>query len=223
MATLRGAYGGGEIKGSLGGITFQGSPFGTTIRTRTVPVNPNTPAQVAARSGFANASARWSLTLTAAQRQGWEDYASETPIPDRFGELRTVGGRRMYLRFNAAATILGASFIDTAPATPGVAPAATLVLAGDTTDGIRATGWDIEPPAISIVLVRQGLPVSQARNFYKSPFVTNQLVFPTVIFPVVLVPPAGVAVGQRWFFASRVFQGDAKVSFRTIQRVDILT
>jgi len=64
MAIVRGAFGGGQIKGSIAGNTFQQSPYGTVIRNRTVPVNPNTTFQVQVRTGFNSMSDYWQNTLT---------------------------------------------------------------------------------------------------------------------------------------------------------------
>src|SRR3989304_3510336 len=102
MALIRGAFGGGQIKGSIAGVTFQQGPYGTVIRNRTVPVNPNSTFQVLIRSAFDNISTRWVTFLTNSQRDAWNAYAAQTPLPDRFGTPVATRGRQMYIRSNVA-------------------------------------------------------------------------------------------------------------------------
>lgn len=223
MAIARGPWGGAQVKGSLSSLVFQGGTHGQVVRARTVPVNPNTPKQVLIRSSMAVASAAWTNTLTAAERQAWSDYSTGTPLPDRFGELKVVGGRQMFLRTNVALLNIGGSMITTAPSTPGVATPISPTLTGDTTAGLEIASVDITVPTGAIVMGRIGLPVSQARNFYKAPFSQVVAILPATTFPLAVLAPAAVAIGQRYFMAFRTFHADGKVSEEVIKRIDILT
>lgn len=64
----------GEIKGSVGGVTFQGGPGDQFIRSRIKPVHGNTGYQVDCRNLMARASTTWS-TLSEVDRVAWERMA----------------------------------------------------------------------------------------------------------------------------------------------------
>lgn len=221
MASIRGAFGGAQIKGSIGSTTFQQGPSGTIIRSRTTPVNPNSGSQVSIRGAMAIESSAWTNILTGAQRAAWADYALGTPLPNRFGESINVGGRQMYLRTNVARNYLGLSRVVTAPATPGVAAPTVPTLTGDTTDGLEIASVDVVPGAGGVMIVRTGIAVNQARNFYKAPFTLVGAVTNTTVFPLNLIAPAGVSIGQRYFVAVRTFEALGKVSEEAIYMVDV--
>ncbi len=221
MASIRGAFGGAQIKGSIGSTTFQQGTSGTIIRSRTVPVNPNTPGQVKVRAAMAQSSSDWTNVLTAAQRSGWADYALTTPLPNRFGESINVGGRQMYLRSNVARLFLDLTSIPDAPATPGVATPVLPTMTGDTSSGIEIQNVLPTIATDQLVIGRISPPVSQAKNFFKAPFTLDTVLTDASTFPVEVKPAVEVSIGQRYFYAFRTFDIDGKVSEEVIVRVDI--
>lgn len=222
MAIIRGAYGGGQIKGSIAGVTFQQGPYGTVARNRTVPVNPNSPGQVGIRGAMAQMSNYWSNTLTSAQRKAWDDYAAQTPLPDRFGQNVPTKGRQMFLRYANAAVYLGGTPIATAPSTPGVAASPSVIYGGIQTVGLTVDTINSTLVGADAILFRVGQPVGGARNFYKAPFFLRGAAISTTTLPLVLLTPAQCVVGQRYFVAARRFDADGKVSFEVITPVDIV-
>ena len=221
MAIIRGAYGGAQIRNSISGVTFAQGPFGTVARARTPPVNPNSSRQVDVRSSMALVSNRWSNDLTAAERAAWAAYAAATPLPDPFGGTKVVSGRTMYIRTNVTLLDSLGSVIDTAPATPGVASPIDMTLTADTTDGLEIAAFVPAIPAGGIVTIGVGLPVSQARNFYKAPFTQIATANSATTLPLNLIPNTGVAIGQRYYVIARHIDVDAKVSEQIIRFGDV--
>jgi len=172
---------------------------------------------------MATASAAWTNTLTAAERSAWADYAVATPMPNRFGDNINVGGRQMFLRTSVVLVDNGGTVANTAPATPGVAAPVLLTLTGDTVSGIEVASVSPAIPVGAIIFIGEGIPVSQARNFYKAPFSKQGLMSSATTFPHLLKANTEVAIGQRYFYTARVVQTDAKVSEQVIVRVDITT
>jgi len=222
MAIIRGAFGGAQIRNSISSVTFAQGPFGTVARARTPPVNPNSPRQVDIRSSMGQVSARWTNDLTAAQRAAWNDYAAMTPLPDPFGGTKTVSGRVMYIRTNVTLLDSLGTVTDTAPPTPGVAAPIDITLAGNTTDGLDIDAFVPAIPAGGIVTIGIGLPVSQARNFYKTPFTQIATASSATGLPLALVAAGLLVVGQRYFVSIRHIDAAAKVSEQIIRLVDIL-
>lgn len=223
MASIRAPYGGSEIAGSVGNTTFQRGSSGLIMRARATPVNPNTTKQIVIRAAMANASAAWTNTLTAAERTAWEDYATTTPLPNRFGDNINVGGRQMFLRTSVALVNNGGSVANTAPTTPGVAAPILLTLTGDTTAGIEIASVSPAIPTGAVLFVGAGIPVSQARNYYKAPFSKTAVLTSASTYPFALRDAGDCAIGQRYYYSARIIQEDAKVSEQTVATVDILT
>lgn len=222
MAIVRGAFGGGQIKGSIAGNTFQQSPYGTVIRNRTVPVNPNTTFQVQVRTGFNSMSDYWQNTLTTPQRIAWNDYAAETPLPDAFGTPVATKGRQMFMRSNVARSYYGLPIIDDAPTTPGVGPNPLLTLAMEAGPSAELSDVGLTLATGDLVLIRLGLAVNVTKNYYKAPFRARAAVGSTTTLPLTILLSNPTVVGQRYFWASRFFGADGKVSFETIQPVDVV-
>ena len=87
MYFLKVKFGGGltDARGSIAGNTFSRNHFGAFVRARVTPTNPNTDRQVHVRASLAFLSARWSNTLTLAQRTAWELYGSSVAMTDVLG------------------------------------------------------------------------------------------------------------------------------------------
>jgi hypothetical protein len=85
----------GELSGAAGNTVAGHNRYGAYLRTRTIPVNPNTLIQRNARNNLAAASAKW-RTLTDAQRGGWKTAASLIPRYDSLGRLYYQSGLQLY-------------------------------------------------------------------------------------------------------------------------------
>jgi len=157
-----------QLSGSVGGVVAARNAGGAYLRNRTVPVNPNSVRQQAARAAFSLFAIGW-RNLTQAQRDGWIAYAVETPVLNRLGESINVSGSAQYLRTNSFRAAAGVFALTDAPITPGLstlgtftsitvaaAGTATVVLAGATAD----FGGTLQI----------GPPVSAGVNFFKGPF-----------------------------------------------------
>ncbi len=120
------------ISGSSGGTVFSHNRYGPYIRSRVIPVNPNTASQQTARANMSAASTSWNA-LTAARRLAWENFAQNNPIIDRLGQQQILQGNAAFIRIDARLRRSG----DTLLADPPVAsaPDALLTLAFETDIG----------------------------------------------------------------------------------------
>lgn len=113
---------GGQLSGSVGGVTASHNRYGQYLRNRTKPVNPNSERQQAARSSFAASTLRWKA-LTELQRQAWAAYAAMTPKLNKLGESVTLSPNAWYVAtntFRKSVTGPNLAAVDTAPFTPGL-------------------------------------------------------------------------------------------------------
>jgi len=220
MALQRGAYGGAQIKGSIGSQTYQAGPYGQIIRSRTVPVNPNTPAQAAVRFAMQFYAQEWNDVLTAAQRANWAAYAVATPLTNRFGELVNVGGRQMYLRSALAATTGGLIPVADAPSLPGI-PAIPLVTYNfSAASGVTVTTVSPAVPAGSAITIFAGVPVNPSRNYYSGPWRAVSTITSSTTFPLTIIFPAPIVLGQRYMLRWRVTDNQGRVSNYTQDTFD---
>jgi len=118
----------GAASGSVGGSTYSHNRYGPYIRTRAIPVNPNTTAQQNARSRLATYSAKWQ-TLTTGQQKAWNAYALENPITNSLGMQQALTGQVAYVGINTRL----AQATDTAIDAPPLSPAPTSLVTLSTT------------------------------------------------------------------------------------------
>ena len=212
MALQRGAYGGAQIKGSIGSQTYQAGPYGQIIRSRTVPVNPNTPAQASIRALMAFYSQYWNDSLSAAQRDGWAAYAVATPLPNRFGESRNIGGRQMFLRQAITLTAMTGAPADDAPALPGVPAVPALTFGVSIATGFEVTTVAPALTANDYLTIQASVPMNPSRNYYSGPWrAVNTLNFLTT-YPATIALPIAPVAGQRYFLRYRIANLTGKVS-----------
>jgi hypothetical protein len=158
--------------GSIGGMTAARNRGGSYLRSRVAPVNPNTAAQIGARSRMAALASRWRDTLTATQRGDWDAYAATISETDPLGQPVALTGLNVYVAGNALRGQAGRDPVDAAPTVPGRAALSfdlgTMIL-DDTAGGgdltIESAGsntWLVEGGSL---LVYGSGSVSPARNY----------------------------------------------------------
>lgn len=105
----------GAASGAIGGKVYSRNQYGNYIRSRAIPVNPNTDRQQAARSAFQEMASRWSLTLTQAQRTAWNLYGSSVTMQDRLGQDINLSGFAHFIRSNTARSAVSMPVVDAGP------------------------------------------------------------------------------------------------------------
>lgn len=115
--------------GSHDGITASRNRFGQYHRTRAIPVNPSSSAQVTARNRMSVNAAAW-RALTDAQRAGWEGLGSQMQRTDALGQTYTLNGFMAYCSVNNNQLAAGNAVLSDAPAlvSPSTITLGTLTL-----------------------------------------------------------------------------------------------
>jgi hypothetical protein len=205
--------------GALGRTVWSRNHYGSYIRERAVPVNPNTTFQQLIRSIFANLAVLWSATLTSVQRAGWETYALATPITDALGNNQILTGISMYGKCNAARLNAGKTRIDTAPAVGGlgilspIGPSAVAATDTVTVSYINTDTWATAAGGHLFIYVSR--PQKVTINSFKGPYrflvaVNGAATPPTS--PVAAVSPFPFSVGDRIFVRAQASNVDSKPS-----------
>lgn len=115
MKYVPSALGLGQLSRSAGSTTASRNRFGSYVRNRVMPVNPNTASQVTQRMSLQNRSEEWRL-LTAAQRAGWDALGAAIVRTDSLGQTYTLTGLQAYTLCNRNLVYIGAAVISAAPA-----------------------------------------------------------------------------------------------------------
>lgn len=163
-----------QASGSIGGTTYAHNRGGLYRRARSIPVNPNTAAQQAARNNVTALVAAWAGVLTQLQRDQWENYAANNPVTDKLGDPLVLTGQQMYVRCNSVRLRGGATRVDDGPVVSGLVEVTTPTIeAGDGDLHISVTfdnsdAWANEDDAG--LVVQQSRQFSPARNFFKGPY-----------------------------------------------------
>lgn len=214
-----------DIRGSVGGATFARNRGGAYVRNRTVPLNPSSVRQTQVRAAFGDFSQRWATLLTQAQRDAWDLYAENVPIPNSLGEPRNVGGLPMFQRGNTLLFDTGASPVDDGPTVftlgPTITPALELDVANQELDVTDLGTYDLANGPVNL-LVQQGTPQNDGVNFFKGPF---RKIGEINAVETSGEPPYGpfnlafpVVAGQAVWFRTATVSNDGRVGVPVIQR-----
>lgn len=122
-------YLGSPQSGSAAGSTASRNRFGQYIRTRAIPVQPSTPAQLNQRARQSANAAAW-RDLTDGQRAGWLSLGAQMLRTDSLGQTYDLNGFLAYCSVNNVNLDSGESAVSDAPAliTPGTLDTATITL-----------------------------------------------------------------------------------------------
>jgi hypothetical protein len=120
---------GDPSSGSYQGKTYSRNRFGQYLRTRAIPVNPNTVFQAGARARLGGNAADW-RGLTALQRAGWGALGLSMTRTDSLGQTYSLNGFGAFCSVNNNLAAAGDAALAAAPAliTPGVLLTATITL-----------------------------------------------------------------------------------------------
>jgi len=164
-----------EIRGSIGGYVFSRGKSGATIRSRVIPVQPNSDSQLEIRYLVATLANQWATVLSVGQRQSWTDYAALTPWTNKLGETIYLTGMNWFIKCNITRMMVGMSIkldIDTehliGANLQNVSFTLTMVAAKQVS--VAFTGdqpWNAANCGIALFLSRQQNP---GINYFKGPW-----------------------------------------------------
>ncbi|MBA7652736.1 hypothetical protein ES703_60575 [subsurface metagenome] len=210
---------GQQRSGAQGGIVWSHNAAGPYVRSRSIPVNPNTDRQAAVRNAVRNLSIFWETVLTQGQRDGWDVYAAVVTWVNRLGKSIKLTGLNHYVRCNVQKVVSGIDTIAQAPAIQDIGDAedqlACTASEGTqdlTIDGNATAPWLVE--AAGWQFYYMGLPQNASRKFFGGPyrFVTATPGAGPPPFPIVIASPWVFQEGQRIWLRSRIQRGDGRLS-----------
>lgn len=159
-----------DIRNKLNGSVFSKNRYGSYVRTKVTPVNPQTTAQQNARNLLSTNSQAW-RGLTEAQRQGWIDAAANFPFTDIFGNTKTLSGSALYIKLNNNLVAAGQAAIPDAPAPVAIPQLIiTSLSAAETVPAVSLVFTDTPVPADFSIVVQTTGNVGAGKSFVKNLF-----------------------------------------------------
>lgn len=149
-----------DMRNKLNGSVMSKNRYGSYVRNKVTPVNPQTNYQQAARQLLGSLSSQY-RGLTQAQRLSWINGAGNFPFTDIFGDVRHLSGQTLFVKLNTNLVNAGAATIDTAPLPVGVPE---LLIEGVT---VEATAGVISD--LSLAVSEATIPVGYALAVYATP------------------------------------------------------
>ena len=205
--------------GSLGGLVFSHNAGGQYVRARVTPTNPGTIYQTTVRQIVASLVNLWANVLTQAQRDAWDVYAGNVPLPDVFGDPRYRSGINHYVRSNTPRLQFGVARIDVAPGIFDVGeytlPVVTAQEAGQTltTAFTDADDWTSEDGAALLSWCSR--PQNPSILFFKGPYRAQNIVLGNSVTPPtnpdIHSAPFNFVEGQKLFTKYNVIRSDGRL------------
>lgn len=154
----------GQLSRSAGSTTASRNRFGSYLRNRVQPMNPNTARQSDVRATLSGASSGWRL-LTQAQRDGWTTLGSQMTRVDSLGQTYTLTGLQAYTAQYINAATIGQGGISDAPAMSTPPTPVDLAVVLDSSPADVATVAVASVPVGHYLVIEMTAPISVGRNF----------------------------------------------------------
>lgn len=131
-----------ELRGSIGGITFQQNRSGKIARLRPSTLKNSTVLQNEKQTAFSSLQNSWSA-LSSANKALWNTFADTYTRDDRWGDTVTLSGQNWFLSINSFRELLGLSMLTTPPvhSTPTAVPSFDVTVTGSSIEIDYASSW----------------------------------------------------------------------------------
>lgn len=161
-----------DVRNKLNGSVMSKNRYGSYMRNKITPVNPQTQYQQNARMILSSLSSGWA-GLSESERAGWNALASQVPFTDIFGDVQHLSGQVMYVKLNANLIKIAEAPNSTAPVMESIPPMLLDGLDAEQTAGALVT--------LDAEFVQQTVPAGYQIVIYATPpikpgisFVKNQ-------------------------------------------------
>lgn len=156
-----------EIRGKLNGNVFSRNTYGSYLRNKVTPINPQTADQIAVRSRITSASQAWAA-LTDGSRASFEGLAKQVSRKNIFGDEVKLTGFNLFMRLNANTLKAGGTLLTVAPADLSVTPLTAFTIGTlDAGPDFTITFAPTPVPAGTVLIVEATPPISAGISFVK--------------------------------------------------------
>jgi len=154
-----------EIRGSIGGTSFQANRYGFTIKNKSNQVKPATTSQNRSKFFLNGAVKAWGL-LDNSDRLAWNNFAQDYPQPAHRNPDAILNGFNAFVKFHTALYLWNseyAGFVALPVDPPPIFPFATLELYRDGSDLYMSFSWSATGDTYyTNVFMSKRIPASQS-------------------------------------------------------------
>lgn len=162
-----------DARGKLNGSVASKNRYGSYLRNKITPVNPQSTAQMEARQRFGALSSMWK-SLTQSQRNSWLSGVKAFPFTDIFGDIKHLSGNSLFVKLNSNLIKIGSLPILSAPEATGVSTLPDFEISATATGGtLSALSLDFDQyanPLDAKIVVYATPPQGAGKNFVKSEY-----------------------------------------------------
>jgi len=213
-----------DIRNKLNGSVFSKNRYGSYVRTKVTPVNPQTSAQQNTRNNLATNSQGW-RDLTESQRQGWISGAANFPFTDIFGNSKILSGSALYVKLNNNLVASGFPAISDCPSPVAIPALALGSFTADESTGVVSLAFTDTPvPADFSLAIQTTGNVGAGKSFVKNLFRQVAYIAAAGASPAIITaefaavfgaPVAGQKIFARAFLVSNI-TGQAGIPVQTM-------
>lgn len=157
-----------DMRNKLNGSVMSKNRYGSYVRNKVTPVNPQSTAQQTVRQRLGSNSQAW-RGLTEEQRQSWIEGAANFPVFDIFGDQKILSGSALFVSLNNNLAMIGAAALTTCPVPVAVPSNIIESVAADVSDTSIEIGFSLDPVPANFALVLQATPlITPGVNFVKN-------------------------------------------------------
>jgi len=199
-----------EMRNKLNGSVFARNRGGAYLRTKVTPVNPQTLAQVQARSRLTQFSQSW-RSLTQPERDAWNAVVDQWATTDVFGDVVNPSGQNLYIRLNINIAIAGGISINTPPTPVGAEALTLLVLDADAGAGDFDVTFAPDPVPLNHAMVVDSTPMlspginNASAKFRQIAVVAAAETSPADLASEQIAKFGSLSAGQKAFVRARLF------------------
>lgn len=185
-----------DIKGSIGGMTFQSNVSGKIIRLKPFRKKGNTQKQMTKHQLFLKRLHEWHL-LSLSDQLLWNTFAAHHTFTDPVGDLETLTGLGWYISINCNLELISQPITPTPPAwlAPTAPPAATLNL---TPSAMTLTVAAPNPAGYDSLICNITPPISNSSYKVNGKFRLCHIIQPGLWVPINLTPYWETYFGLNW-------------------------
>lgn len=206
-------------RGKVRGLVASHNKGGTYFRGKTIPTNPKSVGQVAARGRVSSLMARWRSTVVATNQAGWAAFAMNVNVIDKLGNSILLSGPNWYMKSNAQRMAMGLAVVDAAPGIYALSTLSPLTGTLVATAGTVQVGWSAADDwqtnsNTGGVAIYASRPQNSTINYFSGPYRFAGTVRSTATSGTLSVPlpfPAG-PTGSKIFFRAVASASDARPS-----------
>lgn len=149
-----------DMRNKLNGSVLSKNRYGSYMRNKVTPVNPQTTAQQEVRQRLGSLSSAWG-GLTEAQRSSWRALAPSFPFTDIFGDQKELSGQVLFVKLNSNLMKIGDPIKQAAPVKDSIPELFIESMAAEQAAGVL-TGLDLS-------FSEQTIPVGYELCIYATP------------------------------------------------------